>query len=89
LATVAAITPGGTMVVHLDEAGEIGVTLQSLGRPDPPTEVYAVEVQGWGFERLLDRPPNVMVRARCPAEAVRRAAGAVLLIYDGETTPYG
>jgi hypothetical protein len=77
------------MVIHLDDSGAIGVTLQAKERPDPGVAVYNVEVQSWGFSAAPRRPPMILVRARSTREAVRRAAGAVLLTYDGDTRPYG
>jgi hypothetical protein len=79
LATIVATTLSGKAIVYLDGTIEREVTIA------PVFEEYegcwSVEIDGWGFEKGLWRAPRTSVHAASGFEAVRRAAGAVLLVY--------
>jgi hypothetical protein len=76
---IVSLTSDNKAVIHLDRRGERGVTIEIVEQDEPG--FWLVEVWGWGFSRPWWEP-QLIVRAKSRFEAVRRAAGAVLLVYE-------
>jgi hypothetical protein len=82
LATIVATTLSGKAIVYLDGTVAREVTITPVFEEYPGC--WSVEIDGGsGFEKGA-WAPRTSVRAGSAFEAVRRAAGAVLLVYQEE-----
>ena len=82
MTVIVSLTTDSKAVVHLDRWSDRGVTIEIVEQDEPG--LWLVEVWGWGFEQAPWWEPQLIVRAKSRFEAVRRAAGAVLLVYQEE-----